>query len=100
MIKKIITIVLLLMAYTSHAQNVRTDTILLSVYNTGNRYRLIPAAFGSTTPRVGIIETAVDLPDSSAVTLPPVGVRLADSVMRSNESGNKNSVFQYHPKSG
>ena len=80
--KYIIAAFMLLTACISEAQNNRTDTVMLSVYNTGSRYRLIPANFGSLTPRVGVIETAITLPDSSVNVPIPQGQRLPDSTIR------------------
>ncbi len=81
MIKYLTTALILLTAATSHAQNTRTDTILLSVYNTGSKFRVYPANFGNTTPKTGVIETLIALPDSFVVTPIPAGTRLADSTM-------------------
>ena len=81
MIKYLTTALILLTAALSHAQNTRTDTIMLSVYNTGSKFRVYPANFGNTTPKTGVIETLIALPDSFVVTPVPAGTRLADSTM-------------------
>ncbi len=80
--KYILAALMLLTACISEAQNNRTDTVMLSVYNTGSRYRLIPANFGSLTPRIGVIETAIVLPDSSVNVPIAQGQRLPDSTIR------------------
>ena len=68
MIKYLTITLILLTAATSHAQNTRTDTILLSVYNTGSKFRVYPANFGNTTrgATMGNVEIpTVDYPNGT-----------------------------------
>ena len=39
--------------------NNRPDTVLLSVYNTGNKYRLTPATFSAATSRTALLTDMV-----------------------------------------
>ena len=60
-------------------EHLRPDSVLLSVYNTGNLYRLTPASFAPRTPReelltdmVWVSDTVVSFTDSGTnATLPP-----------------------------
>ncbi len=99
MIKYLTTALILLTAALSHAQNTRTDTIMLSVYNTGSKFRVYPANFGNTTPKTGVIETLIALPDSFVVTPVPAGTRLADSTMlrKLKELHNNRAAFSGTP---
>ncbi len=78
MIKYITTALVLLAITTSRAQNNRADTTtLLSVYNTGVGFKLIPADFGATVTQAGLVA---------------VMVRSYDTVMVLKENANADST--------
>ena len=71
--------------------NNRPDTVLLSVYNTGNKYRLTPATFSAATSRtalltdmVWVLDTVVSFKDGgSNATLPDaILLKMPDSLRR------------------
>ena len=74
-----------------NGSNNRADTILLSVYNTGNKYRLTPASFSPPTSRtalltdmVWVFDTLVRFQDGgSNATLPDaILLKMPDSLRR------------------
>ncbi len=64
----IVSLTILICSQTITAQVAsRTDTLWLSVYNTGARYELKKAPFGEQTPRMGVIKRMVFATDTFEV---------------------------------
>ena len=74
MTRYIVILILVTINQVNYAQIAsRTDTLWLSVYNTGVRYELKKAPFGEQTPRIGVVKRMVFAPDTFEVkknTLP------------------------------
>jgi Secretion system C-terminal sorting domain/PA domain len=77
---KIVIIALCLITHVAFAQTPRVDTIVLSVYNTSQRFMLYPMPFGSPTPPAGFTAEMVasldtvhvlrEVPDSAGTNVP------------------------------
>jgi hypothetical protein len=97
-IKKYLLAVLMIAAFATHCAAQATDTIQLSVFNTGAKYRLMPATFGAPTTGAELltemvfvhdtIMTYVETGSNGTTFLPPTLVaKMSDSLRR---------VFQSH----
>ena len=77
-LKKYVLVVLMMAAFATFCAAQATDSVLLSVFNTGAKYRLTPATFGAPTTGAELLTEMVFVHDTvvSFVTTPSDGTNL------------------------